>query len=135
MRSLGDAVYQKYARILRKVAPFRALPFVFVARPIPDVVQAWVRQRMPVVCQCRRIPASPDAYGIREKRLSMQVIGPARSRLDRLFLTRNEQVSGSSTLVGSPFYHDLQGNLGCTVRNRWPSASLLMPTYCHPKLG
>jgi hypothetical protein len=25
------------------------------------------------------------------------------------FLTRNEQVSGSSPLVGSPFYCDLQG--------------------------
>jgi hypothetical protein len=38
--------------------------------------------RMPVVCQCRRIRASPGPYEIRENRLLMRVIGPARTRSD-----------------------------------------------------
>ena len=84
----------------RTIAPFRALPLAFVAT-IPDVAQASVRQCMPVVCQCRRIRTSPCPYGMRKNRLLMRVIVPLWTRLDARFLTRNEQVSGSSPLVGS----------------------------------
>ena len=61
-----------------------------------DAVQARVCQRMQVVCQCRRIRASPGPYGLREKRLFMQVCGRIRTRSDASRLTENHGVPGSN---------------------------------------
>jgi hypothetical protein len=91
----------------RTIAPFRALPFVFVATDS----RRRAGQCMPVGCQCRRIRASPGSSGMCKDRLFMRIIGPAWTRLDHRFLTRNEQVSGSSPLVGSPYLASISQKL------------------------
>jgi hypothetical protein len=79
----------------RTIAPFRVLPFAFVAT-VHGIVQACVCQRMPVVCEYRRIRASPGSSGIRKKPLYMRVIGSARTRSDASRLTENHSVLGSN---------------------------------------
>jgi hypothetical protein len=48
----------------------------------------------------------------------MQDLQPRANLCNALFITRNEQVSGSSPLVGSLFCRHLQENIGRKVRVR-----------------
>src|SRR5919107_4277518 len=90
---------------------------------------------MPVVCQCRRIRARPGAYGMRQNRLLMRVIVPLWTRLDLRFLTRNEQASGSSPLVDSPFCHCLQAKRENAVLRQARGPGGLVALRTRPRLA